>query len=412
MCIFNMHVTVLGERYKLAATSGKSESSSKGEKARFEADILSRFWFSYRVGFTAIAHTGTSGGYVSDAGWGCMLRCAQMLLAHQLMVLTAGRTWRWNQGGVSCVNDVLYRRIVEMFYDDPRAPFSIHRLARLGECLDKQVGQWFGPNTVSHVLRRALGDTGNMESNQSSNNEKLPAIDLRVLGNGLIGEDSLAWNPSNNHDDDDGRGGVLVMLCLRMGVTNINPIYTNCLHALMISPFFGGMLGGRPNAAFYFLGVEGDASSSLADGKSDSNSNHNNDASSPIVYYLDPHIIQPATNFDQHAGNAHADKTFHTTDYRTMRMSDMDPSVALSFLCRSKHELAMLKTDLHRIQTVYGQNCPFAFGGDEYSMGAGTSSNNRGGSGDGGDGKSGVQTVGSALTVGSGDECESDYELL
>ena len=55
----------------------------------FEAirkDIKSRLWFSYRKGFVAIGDS----SYTTDKGWGCMLRCGQMLLAQALINLHLG----------------------------------------------------------------------------------------------------------------------------------------------------------------------------------------------------------------------------------------------------------------------------------------------------------------------------------
>jgi cysteine protease ATG4 len=39
------------------------------------------------------------------------------------------------------------------FLDAPSAPFSIHNIAIAGTMLDKQIGQWHGPNTVAQVLQ-------------------------------------------------------------------------------------------------------------------------------------------------------------------------------------------------------------------------------------------------------------------
>lgn len=51
-------------------------------------DIRSRLWFTYRRGFTPI---GGENGPTSDAGWGCMHRCGQMMIGQTLMRLHLNR---------------------------------------------------------------------------------------------------------------------------------------------------------------------------------------------------------------------------------------------------------------------------------------------------------------------------------
>jgi len=52
--------------------------------------VTSRPCLSYRKEFPAIGDSGQT----SDQGWGCMLRCGQMVLAGALLEIKLGREWR------------------------------------------------------------------------------------------------------------------------------------------------------------------------------------------------------------------------------------------------------------------------------------------------------------------------------
>ena len=63
---------VLGRKFILSKTE---------DEAAFREFWQSLVWFSYRSDFPAIDQT----PYTSDAGWGCTLRTAQMLLANAFL---------------------------------------------------------------------------------------------------------------------------------------------------------------------------------------------------------------------------------------------------------------------------------------------------------------------------------------
>ncbi|KAL4117454.1 hypothetical protein PRIC2_011445 [Phytophthora ramorum] len=80
-------VWLLGTRYDDVAAA-----DFDAYKRSFEAIL----WFTYRRDFPSM----TPYEHTSDAGWGCMLRSAQMLLGQALQRRLLGRDWRHTHGPI------------------------------------------------------------------------------------------------------------------------------------------------------------------------------------------------------------------------------------------------------------------------------------------------------------------------
>jgi len=62
--------------------------------------------------------------------------------------------WRYDPDHPS-YDDNMHRKIIKWFGDSSSksSPFSIHALVHLGEELGKKPGDWYGPSSVSHLLK-------------------------------------------------------------------------------------------------------------------------------------------------------------------------------------------------------------------------------------------------------------------
>uniref|UniRef100_A0A8C1YT62 Cysteine protease n=1 Tax=Cyprinus carpio TaxID=7962 RepID=A0A8C1YT62_CYPCA len=306
-------VWILGARYDL-----------KTKKSELLSDVRSRLWFTYRKKFSPIGGTGPS----SDAGWGCMLRCGQMILAQALVCRHLGRDWRWDPEKRQPKE---YHRILHCFLDKKDSCYSIHQMgiavhrsAQMGVGEGKSVGEWYGPNTVAQVLKKlALFDDWNTLAVYVSMDNTVVIEDISkslflishvtFIYIALYTLLSLSKQLHTSQRPLDWRP-LLLVIPLRMGINSINPVYIQAFKECFKMPQSCGVLGGKPNLAYYFIGFIDDE-----------------------LIYLDPHTTQQAV--DTESGSAVDDQSYHCqrTPHR-MKITSLDPSVALGFFCKSEED--------------------------------------------------------------------------
>jgi cysteine protease ATG4 len=124
-----------------------------GDVSLRRSDESSLLWFTYRCDFPEIAPYGIT----TDAGWGCMLRSAQMLLGQALRMHFRDRNWRPPRSLVQCRSDEMMTDIMTWFADFPsnnESFYSLHNMVAAGVSrYEKLPGEWYGPGTACQVLR-------------------------------------------------------------------------------------------------------------------------------------------------------------------------------------------------------------------------------------------------------------------
>lgn len=288
--------------------------------------------------------------YTSDSGWGCMMRSGQMLLAQAYLHLFCGREFRvmpevfsHQPQQASLMNQ--YRTIVRWFIDEEDAPYSIHRIALCGTLFNKKVGEWFGPTDTSNVLKRLvdchmrdqffvhIAEQGGIYideimqlcTDQTSDLMMEQAKQLQQKLANMLGDVSAASDSHEPPQQDNNENvtprkvqsktadskeefwrPVLILVPLRLGLDCINPIYIPSLKEVLQSPQCVGIMGGKPRSSLYFVGYQDDH-----------------------LIYLDPHTTQKKS-FRQ--------SSYHSREPLRMRFSDIDPSLAIGFMCKDKKD--------------------------------------------------------------------------
>ncbi|RHZ04953.1 hypothetical protein DYB31_011729 [Aphanomyces astaci] len=119
--------------------------------------LQSIVWLTYRKDFAQMVPY----NFTSDAGWGCMLRSAQMLLCEALLrnlPIHADRRFQWNDASAELPSSVV--QVLRSFVDSPstKCTFGLHRLVQVGMQYDMLPGEWYGPTTAAQVLRDLVNE--------------------------------------------------------------------------------------------------------------------------------------------------------------------------------------------------------------------------------------------------------------
>jgi len=295
----------------------------------FLDDFESRIWMTYRTGFEIIPRSEDprassalslamrlktsfgeqTGGFSSDTGWGCMIRSGQSLLANAILITRLGRGWR------RTADPGADGEVLSLFADDPRAPYSLHNFVRHGAvACGKFPGEWFGPSAAARCIQALARD------HETS---------LRVYSTGDLPdvyEDSFMAVARPNgqlfHP-------TLVLVCTRLGIDKINPVYLEALAATLQMEQSVGIAGGRPSSSHYFVGTQGQR-----------------------LFYLDPHHPRPALPYrlDPKDYTAEELDSCHTRRLRHLIVEDMDPSMLIGFLIKDEDDWESWKSAVKHVQ--------------------------------------------------------------
>ena len=344
-------------------------------RAAFYADLSSRLWFSYRSAFPPIHPAYPS--VTSDAGWGCMIRSTQMMLAHAFTLHYLGREWRRRggggggggggekgKGGGGEEQEEVYLALLSWFLDSPASPYSIHSLLTTppppptpsssssptsSSPSSPRVGEWFGPTATCQMLLRCRAAHVAAAGGEAS----IDVPKLLVTDDGTLYWDKIVrlcvtrggggaggqkWGGGGG---DGGKGSwtfdpevdvfhpVVVFIPLRLGVDRLNPAYLPSLLSTFQYPQTIGLMGGKPRTSFYFVGVQDDR-----------------------LLYLDPHTVQPALPHSSHLLRAAEVDSFHTSRVSSMAATAIDPSLAIGFYLRTWEDWVQLAEQAKRMEEL------------------------------------------------------------
>ncbi|ESQ39044.1 hypothetical protein EUTSA_v10001432mg [Eutrema salsugineum] len=303
-------VWLLGVCYKISEDEASGETDDGSVLAAFKQDYSSRILITYRKGFEPIKDT----TYTSDVNWGCMLRSSQMLFAQALLFHRLGRSWRTKK---SEPPEQEYLETLELFGDSEASAFSIHNLILVGESYGLAAGSWIGP----YAICRSWESLACKKRKQTDSKHKMLPMAVHIVSGSEDGERGgapiLCIEDARKSCLEFSNGQaewtpILLLVPLVLGLDRVNPRYIPSLIATFTFPQSLGILGGKPGASTYIVGVQEDKG-----------------------FYLDPHEVQQVITVNKETTDVDT-SSYHCNVLRYVPLESLDPSLALGFYCRDK----------------------------------------------------------------------------
>ena len=265
--------------------------------------LFSFLYMSYRSGFFNMKYYGM-GDFTSDSGWGCMLRCCQMMLSRGLIKLKLKECLKNNKNNIQSLKQIIINikmDILNLFYDgkipynkirsnlllahffqlyqeladikgvsttisEIIPPYSIYTLCYLGKCQGVYTSD---VRMIKCFLRinELLFDSYNMVYFENGEVEKSTLFENFVLLYDKKENEKKNKTIYNYYGKEFifDRSG-FVFISFRLGLQTLDESYYNII-PIIFSKIHNniGFVSGKKNRAFYFVGYNGDGKLIFAD---------------------------------------------------------------------------------------------------------------------------------------------------
>ena len=256
---------------------------TKNEKNELIYKISKIILFTYRKNFPQIINS-IGEKFTSDTGWGCMLRCGQMILARGIYKLLKLK-------GIPSITSIY--QTIEFFYENPISfekmpdnfinmmnyylnlwyqehknniilkqiypPFSIKSLCLVGRICNKEVGEWFSDVNMCYIFNLINEYFHLFNDVQIFNFQS--TIELNQIINKCFEKESNSFNKDDfilNDKEEKlyfiNKG--IVFVSIRLGIDNIPNEYYQSLKDIFSCKNCLGIIGGKNKRAYYFIGYD------------------------------------------------------------------------------------------------------------------------------------------------------------
>ena len=301
--------------------------------------------YTYRKNFPKIKSYKTKKNYTTDAWWGCMVRCGQMILSRGIYRMLKSKKLDTKTalyytvplfGNYPIKKEQLhpfFQGMIKKYYEMANInensdnqieefypPFSIKTLCDIGEMFERTAGEWFSDVIITGVFKK-ISEYFELFKTPDFNMKILTyqsCIEIQdILDNCFVekkydpkNKEYIHFNEKYYYFEKMG----IIFVNVRVGLDKIPKEYFEGIRQLLNFKECIGIIGGKTRLAYYFIGYDIDTDSLL---------------------YLDPHVTKEADKIINMVNilQKHVNKEIHL-----LRMNKMSTAFTIGFCFRNYEE--------------------------------------------------------------------------
>ena len=310
-------------------------------------------YMSYRTGLVNTSFLpGGNNNYTSDCGWGCMLRCSQMMLSRGFIMKKIYDFKKKNPNKEINMNKIR-KEIITLFYDKFLKPENLWINEEIGEIYKKllknnvEVSELIPPYSI--YILTLLGQCPNVFTSDNKMiscflkiNKTLFSESIKILHfkEGIVYKKKLFKNfcKIDNQEINNEKyieynsekyifdKGGLIFISVRLGLYQIESNFIKMIPKIFINIHNNiGFISGKKKRAFYFIGMSGDK-----------------------LIFADPHFNQ---NLEEDEINF---PTYLVNDLFLISIKELCSQITIGVGINSKEELEQFILDMQ----WFNQICP------------------------------------------------------
>ena len=302
--------------------------------------IAKILYFSYKKNFPKIKNSNTNKIYTSDKGWGCMIRCGQMILSRGIYkyfkklkfdtLEALNQSWKFFYDNIIELNEFPeeFFNMMNLFIKNYKInkqnhqnligcfpPFSIKSICLNGILCHKFAGDWFSDVNLCYLFH-IISEKYNLFKNL-----KIFSFHTQLFKEEIIkGCFTKINNTMNNNEYIEFENEKyyfknmgIIFISVRLGIEKISIEYHKSLRKFFLCKENIGIIGGIKNLAYYFIGYKDDGE----------------------LLYLDPHSTKECSKY---IFNNNINHYYLCSNVKSLEINKMTTALSFGFIFRDLNE--------------------------------------------------------------------------